>query len=87
MFLQERQKEMTLQRRRSRLLLEGGAGARNSMEFPETGEFDELISSLKTGDYFSRRKSRTNSATSRRVELSRERSTSTLALETTREQS
>ena len=82
---------MTLQRRRSRLQLESsalhkvGAGARNSMEFPETAEFDELISSLKTGAYF-RRKNRPNS-TSRRVEVSRERPTSTIALETTREQS
>ena len=78
---------MTLQRRRSRLQLEGstphriGMGARNSMEFPETAEFDELISSLKTGEFFSRRRSRLNVTASRRLEVSRERPTSAIDLE------
>ncbi len=70
---------MTLKRRRTRLL-EGsaqnkiGTGTRNSMEYSETAEFDELISSLKTGDFFAtRRRSRFNGTASRRVEYSRER--------------
>ena len=92
---------MTLQRRRSRLKLEAGAGGmatptgRNSVEFPDNTEFDELISSLKTGDYFSRRRSRpANPATaggghghggitSRRLEFSRDRPVSAVELITT----
>lgn len=104
---QERQREMTLQRRRSRLKLEASAAGgvpatptgRNSMEFPENAEFDELISSLKTGDYFSRRRSRgggvslttsrnSTSAISRRgrLEYSRERPASAIELITMQEE-
>ena len=75
---------MTLKRRRSRLKLEASAAGgtstptgRNSVEFPENTEFDELISSLKTGDYFARRRSRLNS---RRLEFSRERPVSAVEL-------
>ena len=91
---------MTLQRRRSRLKLEasaaagGGAGhatptGKNPMEFPENAEFDELISSLKTGDYFARRRTRVGGgvggntggvATRRRLEFSRERPASAIEL-------
>lgn len=88
----EKQREMTLQRRRSRLKLEASAAAsptRNSMDFPENAEFDELISSLKTGDYFARRRSRANvtgatghpGVTSRRLEFSRERPPSTVEIQ------
>lgn len=85
---QERQREMTLKRRRSRLQLEASASgvttpsARNSMDFPENAEFDELISSLKTGDYFARRRSRMNSGlASRRLEYSRDRPASAIELD------
>lgn len=89
---------MTLQRRRSRLKLEASAAAaggtstpsgRNSVEFPDNTEFDELISSLKTGDYFARRRSRANPAAaaghghglvSRRLEFSRDRPASAVDL-------
>ena len=84
---------MTLKRRRTRLL-EGsaqnkiGTGTRNSMEYPETAEFDELISSLKTGDFFAaRRRSRFNGTASRRVEYSRERPISAVELNPPTEQS
>lgn len=79
---------MTLKRRRSRLQLEASASgvttpsARNSMDFPENAEFDELISSLKTGDYFARRRSRMNSGlASRRLEYSRDRPASAIELD------
>ncbi len=96
--LQERQREMTLQRRRSRLKLEASAAAsgtatptgRYSVEFPENTEFDELISSLKTGDYFARRRTRGGGgggggnpggvASRRRLEFSRERPASAIEL-------
>ena len=77
--VQERQKEMTLQRRRKRLKLE--SIDRNTMEFTETAEFDELISSLQTGDFFARRRSRVNPVASRRLEFSRERPASVIKLE------
>lgn len=97
---QERQRMMTLERRRSRLKLEASAaaasgtatptgGRANLMEYPENAEFDELISSLKTGDYFAKRRSRAagNSgnpggvATRRRLEFSRERPQSAIELQ------
>ena len=90
---------MTLQRRRSRLKLEASVAAgnatptgRNSMEYPENAEFDELISSLKTGEYFSRRRTRGGGAgggnpggvvSRRRLEFSRERPVSAFELMST----
>ena len=92
---------MTLQRRRSRLKLEASAaasgratptgGGKNPMEYPENAEFDDLISSLKTGDYFARRRTRGGGAggggnsggvaTRRRLEYSRERPASAIELQ------
>lgn len=58
-------------------------GQQSSMEFSENAEFDELISSLKTGDYFARRRSRLHS---RQLEVSRERPVSAIELTSTREE-
>ena len=76
---QEKQREMTLRRRRSRLQLEpGGPGSRQSVEFSDNAEFDELISLLKTGDFMAHRRSRQSSSTNlRTLEFSRERPSST----------
>ena len=76
---QEKQREMTLRRRRSRLQLEpGGPGSRQSVEYSDNAEFDELISLLKTGDFMAHRRSRQSSSTNvRTLEFSRERPSST----------
>ena len=100
-YSQERQRMMTLERRRSRLKLEASAaasgtatptgGRTNPLEYPENAEFDELISSLKTGDYFAKRRTRGGGAgnsgnpggmaTRRRLEISRERPQSAIELQ------
>lgn len=78
---QERQKELTLQRRRSRQQLAGTEHAIGS-EYADNAEFDELITALKTGAYFdtyARRRGKRNSGVmvsprnSRLLEFSRER--------------
>ena len=73
----EKQRERTLQRRRSRLQLE--PGNRQSTDFSENAEFDELISLLKTGDFLAQRRSRQSSGSNiRTLEISRERPSSVL---------
>lgn len=84
--LQQRQKELTLRRRRSRLQQEEARGTlkRGGDSLSgEGGEFDELITVLRSGDFFDthrRRRSRPDSSVSslnsRLLETSRDRTSS-----------
>lgn len=76
---QEKQRERTLQRRRSRLQLEGsGPANRQSVDYSENAEFDDLISLLRTGDFLAHRRSRQSSGSNiRTLQISRDRPSST----------
>lgn len=72
---------MTLKRRRNRLKLEANATASrkaSTSEYAEN-ELDDLIAVLKTGEYFSHRKSRPSSVSGhRKIEVNRDRPTSSI---------
>ena len=76
---QEKAREMTLTRRRNRLRQEGTATPpkRPSSSQYADNELDDLIAVLKTGEFFSQRKSRSASSFGhRKLEVSRDRPTS-----------
>ncbi len=75
---QEKTREMTLRRRRSRLKLEAnGSRLSERTSAPEyaENELDDLIAVLRTGDYLSHRKGRSSSISSHRkpLEVNRDR--------------
>jgi hypothetical protein len=97
---QERHKQLTLQRRKKRQEAQTNeisdlAAARDSAEFDDKAELDDLIAVLKSGEYFSRQRGRrlsgismtssgsgaTSQRNSRVLEFSRERSNSSLVSE------
>ncbi|CAI8048379.1 Disheveled-associated activator of morphogenesis 2 [Geodia barretti] len=96
----ERHKQLTLQRRKKRQEAQitetsDPAAARDSAEFDDKAELDDLIAVLKSGEYFSRQRGRrlsgismtssgggaTSQRNSRVLEFSRERSNSSLVRE------